>query len=124
MSIVKFLCRYAKDSTDKASKAIEDELKVQEIIQGDKFDKEAEFAKLMTDKGNWDYGPMAINLKDIMIANQVDDEHTCVRFYNGVTYVFKVNFDMYEALYQALIGQIVHDFTAPENQTPYKHGAR
>lgn len=114
MSIIKLLCRYQKDSSDKDSKAIEEELKIQEVIQGDKFDKDIEREKLVKAKGSYEYGPMVLNLKDVCMANSVDEEHTVLRFYNGVAYTFKISFDIYEAAYQAMTGLIVHDFTEPD----------
>lgn len=112
-SIVKFLCRYQKDAVDKQSKEIEEELKVQELIQGDKFDKDSERDKLIKNSNAFDYGPMILNLKDVCHANHVDEIHTCLRFYNGQAYTYKIPFTEYEIVYQTLQGIVVNDFTAP-----------
>lgn len=109
---VELLCRYSKDAGSEVYKEIELALDTEEIIKGDKFDRDkARERMLKTNKNIFEYGSMVIDLKDISSYNSVDKYHTHVAFYNGRSFTYKVPFEIFKDLYQSLMSVLIHDFT-------------
>lgn len=113
--IIELLCRYRKDPDDEMHEYIEDELKTLSIVKGDSFDHEKEYNKLTKQNKLYDYGPFLLNLKDVKFVNQVDKNHTLIRFNSGDMFVFKIQYEQFKLIYQSLTSYIIRDFSLISN---------
>lgn len=106
--IIQLLCRYPRELNKKELELVEEELQVKSVIN-DNFDKEEERIKAIENLGfsKYEYGPFVLNLKDISNFNSVDEQHTCVRLYGGIAYVFKIGFEDFKELYQVCTGNYI-----------------
>lgn len=109
--MIELLCRYAKKLTPDEEQEIELLLNTQAIIDGDDFDKVSAREKLLSERGDlFEYGEFTFNLKDVMSFNLVDSKHTCIRFYNGAIYTYKIDYESFRSIYQTLTGTLINDF--------------
>ena len=122
--VIELLCRYPKDPASEDFSQFDEELDLMAVIQGDNFNREKERNKLIKKENvdKFEYGPFSFDLKDIVSFNMVDADHTCVRMYGNVGYVFKINYDEFRTIYQTLSGRVINDFSnivfkKPENDT-------
>jgi hypothetical protein len=104
--IVELLCRFTKEIAQEASSSVEEELDILEIVKGGEFDRDKERERLLNQEDKYEYGAMVFNLKDVYTFNSVDDQHTSVRFYNGISFTLKVGYDEFKSIY-AKVGQFV-----------------
>lgn len=110
--MIELLCRYRGEVNPEEDEDFQLELDTQEILQGNKFDKDREVAKYLKDKGSsFQYGPFAFEVQDVAKFNRVDEEHTCLRFIQGETYVFKVKYEEYKMIHQTFTGVIINNLT-------------
>ena len=108
---IKLLGRFSKDNDD-ANTEIEDELKMQQLIQGDSYNVDRERQKLISKLKAYDYVPIILNLKDVMLYNTVDDKHISVKLYGGISFTFLIRIEEFIALHQELLGIAIYDCTA------------
>lgn len=108
--IVEFLCRYSEVVDENYLVGIEEELDTQEIIKGNKFNREKEKQKLLKGKKAFEYGPVMFDLDDVETANSVDEEHTAIKFYSGVMRIIKFNYEEYKAVYQTMTSKLISSF--------------
>lgn len=113
--IIELLCRFHKDPDDKTMDLINEELKTKELIQGDSFNKNKEYTKLLKENKCYEYSEFILNLKDVKFVNSVDDEHVSLRFNDGNTLVFKIKYEEFKAIYQTLLGVLINNFTTTED---------
>lgn len=109
--IVRMIGRFLKEKSDSISREIEDELDTQELINGDNFNRDEERNKLIIKHKAFDYTPIVFNLKDVMLYNRVDTNHTSVKFYNAPGYTFKITELQFSYIYQMFLGCNIMDFT-------------
>lgn len=117
--IIKLLCRYSKTPNREEDEELNNELNIQALIQGENFDKDKERDKILKGRGNkapvYDYGPFIFDLKDVKQFNYVDRNHTCIRFYEGDTYTFKIQPQQFESIYSTVTGNVIMDLTRIDN---------
>ena len=111
---VKLLGRFSKDEDSTANSEIEDELRIQQLLHGDSFDTNRERQKLISKLKAYDYVPIVLNLKDIMLYNMVDDKHTSVKLYGGISFTFLITMDQFMGLHQDFLGIMIYDCTQPQ----------
>lgn len=101
MSKIEVFCRYRKQPSDLTD---EDKayLNAQRIIHGTDSieDIEAEDEK-------YEYGGMVLDMNDIKAFNGVDKVHTCLRFYEGDSFVIKAPYESFKQLYEELTGKYI-----------------
>ena len=102
---VELLCRFLREPSEEEKKRIKEEKEYYEIIGEEYVYTES--------KNKYEYLPMSINIKDVSSFNFYDRANTCVRFYTGGIYVFKISYEDFKNIYVALSGTIVHDFSSP-----------
>lgn len=108
--IVELLCRFTKEISEEELTELKDEIEIQRLVKGDENYGE----NLIQSKRSYEYASMMVNLQDIMFSNPVDEAHTCIRFYGGSVFTYKINFDEFKSIYQSLLGKVIHDFTSVE----------
>ena len=108
--IVEFLCRYSANPKSIALKEIEEELNIQEIIQGEKFNRESERETMLAEAKAYEYGPVLFDFTDIESANPVDKDHTMVKYYTGMLRILKISYDQYKAIYSTVEGKLITSF--------------
>lgn len=108
---IKLLGRFSKENAIADSIEIEEELKTQQLIRGDNFDIELERMKMSSKKKLYEYVPVVFDIKDTMLYNAVDRNHTNVKLYTGISYTFSISFDSFISLHQDALGIAVYDCT-------------
>ena len=104
------MCRFQKSPSDPIFKEIDADLYLKSVTLNN-FNMEEEREKLMENVDLYDYAPIFFDLKDIAVANSVDETHTSVRLYSSLIYILRVPFDKYFNIYQTLIGVAINDFS-------------
>ena len=112
--IIELLCRYFKDPDDEVLESINDELRTQELIQGESFNKSKEYNKLLKEHKCYEYGPFMLNLLDVKFANHVDKDHVALRFDDGNMFIFKIGYEEFKTVYQTLTAVVITSFTIDE----------
>lgn len=110
--IIEVLCRFSRVLSVDESKHIDEEIKLQEVLQGNDFDSELEKEKMYAELGQFEYSAMVLDLKDVSCFNQSDKEHTTLRFYNNATYTIKLTYENFKSVYQTLTGKVINVFIA------------
>ena len=113
--LVELLCKYNKAISKEALEEINQILATEELIKGSDFDKETMREELLEEHGSHEYGPFTFNLKDVQGFNHIDPEHTCVRFYNGQVFNFKVEYEIFKSVYQQLTSILITSLIAEQN---------
>lgn len=106
---IELLCRFNVDPDDATMDEINEKLNTEELIQGDRFNKNKEYLKLVKQHKLYDYTPLTFNLRDVRFINPVDNEHTTLRFFDGSMYTFKINYTNFKTIYQTLLATMIHD---------------
>ena len=91
--------------------SINDELRTQELIQGESFNKSKEYNKLLKHNKCYEYGPFMLDLRDVKFANHVDSEHTALRFDDGNMFIFKIGYEEFKTVYQTLLATVITNYT-------------
>ena len=108
MTMLELSCRYSKTLDPVVQQELEDSLETQRLILGDNYNEtiaKDNFLKSIGQK--YEYGPFTFNLKDVVGFNAIDEEHTAIRFYNSMVYVFKINYEEFKIAYQEISGMLV-----------------
>ena len=119
--MVEFLCKFPKEESltidDQTMDELDAELKIQEIIKGDQYNREKEKLKFFKDKGielggmEFEVIPLLINLKDVETANPFDKETTILKTYTGDARILKLPYSEFKMIYQTLMHSPIHSFT-------------
>jgi hypothetical protein len=87
-------CRYRRKLSDE-EKA---ELETKRIISGE---DEVEEPKVYI------YGKLTFDLNDVKAFNDVDEDHTCLRTYQGEDVMIKMNYNKFKQVYMLLTGNLI-----------------
>jgi hypothetical protein len=113
--IIELLCRFNRDINESELKDLTQELEIEALIKGNDFDLQKEKDKILENNKLFDYSPMVINLKDVFTFNLVDDLHTCIRFYNNISFTFKIEYNNFRTVYQTITGRLITDLITELN---------
>lgn len=111
--IIELLCRFHKTIDKDFLDDLDLQLETESLIKGSNFNKDEEREKALSNVG-YEYSPMFFNAKEIWAGNPVDDNHTCIRFYNGSIFTFKIKYNNFLEVYQRTTGNIINTFLEEE----------
>lgn len=123
---IEFIARYPKEFSKEEQEDIDAQAKALMLCNGELSINEAR-KKVTEDDEAWQYGPWVLEMDDISDFNMVDKEHTRVIKKNGMSLVFKINYEYFKGIKLMSTGKLALNylqFPAPMQPIPIKRSKK